>query len=102
MRSLRLFVISGVLLLAFAPTTSALAQASGTWAATRKHATVSTAGAATTTLLQNGQVLVVGGGAGRVYERWTCTTRPRGLGPPPADDDGALVRFLFGHAAPGR
>ncbi len=63
MRSLRLFVVSGVLLLAFAPTTSALAQASGTCAATGSMPTVSSAGASTTTLLHNGQVLVVGGGA---------------------------------------
>jgi len=63
MRLLRLSVISGVLLVAFAPTTSALAQASGTWAATGSMTT--TTGGATATLLQNGQVLLAGvGGVG--------------------------------------
>jgi hypothetical protein len=63
MRLLRLSVISGVLLLAFAPATSALAQASGTWAATGSMPT--TAGGSPATLLHNGQVLLAGvGGAG--------------------------------------
>ena len=60
MRLLRLSVLSGVLLLAFAPTTSALAQASGTWAATGSMTTTTNGSPAT--LLHNGQVLLAGGG----------------------------------------
>jgi large repetitive protein len=60
MRLRRLSVISGVLLLAFAPTTSALAQASGTWAGTGSMLT--TVGSSPATLLHNGQVLLAGGG----------------------------------------
>jgi N-acetylneuraminic acid mutarotase len=64
MRSLRICVISGVLLLAFAPATSALAQASGTWAATGSMTTTSANGSPAT-LLHNGQVLLAGAaGAG--------------------------------------
>ena len=58
MRLLRLSVISGVLLVAFAPTTPALAQASWTWAAT--GSTTTTTDGATATLLQNGHVLLAG------------------------------------------
>jgi N-acetylneuraminic acid mutarotase len=60
MRLLRLSVISGVLLLAFAPTTAALAQTSGTWAATGSMPT--TAGVSAAALLHNGQVLLAGTG----------------------------------------
>jgi hypothetical protein len=81
MRLLRLSVISGVLLLALATTTSALAQASGTWAATGSMPT--TAGGAPATLLHTARSCwLASAGPGRRAR--SCTTRPRGLGPPPA------------------
>jgi len=81
MRLLRLSVISGLLLVAFAPATSALAQASGAWAATGSMTTGFGQGASTATLLQNGQVLLAGGGAGTsadLYNPATGTFSPTG------------------------
>ena len=81
MRLLRLSVISGVLLVAFAPATPALAQASGTWAATGSM-TTTTVGA-TATLLHNGQVLLasvggVGSTSADLYNPVTGTFSPTG------------------------
>ena len=64
--SLKRLGLVGVLLVAFAPTTSALAQASGTWATTGSMTTLS-AGNVSATLLQNGQVLAAGGLNGSTY-----------------------------------
>jgi N-acetylneuraminic acid mutarotase len=95
MRLLGLYVVSAMLLTAFAPTASALAQASGTWVTTGSMTTLRSSGDVSATLLQNGQVLVAGGNNGSTYlasaelynpatGKWTAAGSGRDLSGPQA------------------